>query len=274
MNRSLWRAKTETSGSLRRGSSSMKRKFLAPVIVACGVFLLGQATLAAEMSQQQRRDIEAVIKDYLIRNPEVIKEALEELERRQSAAAAAKTKQVITARGQEIFRTKEDLVLGNPDGKISVVEFFDYNCGYCKRALPEVSKLIESDKDVRVVIKEFPILGPASVFAAKAALASRNQGKYVEFHDALTGIEGVKDEASVMAAAQAIGLDIPRLKADMETEAVADVIRRNYSLAEALSINGTPSFVIDETLEPGYVSFEVLAQHVSTVRQNGGCKVC
>lgn len=252
----------------------MKVRLQRILLVAAGTLLLAHAAAAAEMTEEQRRSIEAVIKEYLIGNPEVIKEALEELERRQAVQAQAKTKETITARAKEIFHAPEDLVLGNPDGKVTVVEFFDYNCGYCKRALPEVAKLIESDKDVRFVIKEFPILGPGSIYAAKAALASRNQGKYHQFHGALSKSEGVRDEASVLETARDVGLDVEKLKTDMEAEAISDVIRRNYSLAEALSINGTPSFIIDETLEPGYVSFEVLARHVSTVRQNGGCKIC
>jgi protein-disulfide isomerase len=251
----------------------MKRTMMRlPVVL--GALFLCQAAFAAEVSPQQRQEIEAVVKEYLIKNPEVIKEALEELERRQLAATQVKTKETITERAKEIYRAGEDLVLGNPQGKITVVEFFDYNCGYCKRAIPEVAKLIESDKDIKVVIKEFPILGAGSVFAAKAALASREQGKYAEFHDALTAIEGVKDETSVMQAAQQVGLDIEKLKTDMEAKEVIEVIRRNYSLAEALSINGTPSFIIGDTLEPGFVSYDVLAQHVSTLRQNGGCKIC
>jgi protein-disulfide isomerase len=124
------------------------------------------------------------------------------------------------------------------------------------------------------VVKEFPILGPGSLFAAKAALASRSQGKYDEFHLALIKLDGVKDETSVMQVAQQIGLDLKKLKTDMESDGVAEVIGRNYSLAEFLGISGTPSFIIDEALEPGFVTYDVLAAHVSTVRQNGGCRVC
>ena len=204
----------------------------------------------------------------------MIKEAIQELDRRQAVEAQAATKKKIAERAEEIYRSAGDLVLGNPKGKVTVVEFFDYNCGYCKKAIPEVEKLIQSDKDVRVVIKEFPILGPGSVFAAKAALASRSQGKYDEFHLALTKLNGVKDEASVMQVAEQVGLDLDKLKTDMESDGVSEVIGRNYSLAEALAINGTPSFIIDEALEPGYVTYDVLAQHVSAVRQNGGCRLC
>lgn len=251
----------------------MNRMILS-LAVAIGAMSALHGAAAGEIGAQERQAFEAIIKDYLIKHPEVIKEAMEELERRQAVEAQAATKQKIGERADEIYRSSGDLVLGNPSGKVTVVEFFDYNCGYCKRAIPEVEKLIRSDDDVRVVIKEFPILGPGSVFAAKAALASRNQGKYNEFHQALTEVDGVKDETSVLQVAQQVGLDVDKLKTDMESEAVTGVIRRNYSLAESLSINGTPSFLIDEALEPGFVQFDVLARHVSEVRQNGGCRLC
>jgi protein-disulfide isomerase len=251
----------------------MNRMILS-LAVAIGMTGFVHAAAADDISAEQRQAFEAIIRDYLVNHPEVIKEAMEELERRQAVEAQAVTKQKISERAQEIYRSSGDLVLGNPKGKVTVVEFFDYNCGYCKRAIPEVEKLIQSDDDVRVVIKEFPILGPGSVFAAKAALASRNQGKYNEFHQALTELNGVKDETSVMQVAEQVGLDVDKLKTDMESDAVAQVIRRNYSLAESLSINGTPSFIIDEALEPGYVQFDVLARHVAAVRQNGGCRLC
>jgi protein-disulfide isomerase len=249
--------------------------FVRRLLICCaGVVLIGHVALAAEFSGQQKQELESFIRDYLISHPEVIKEALEELERRQAAEAALKTKEAIKQKAREIYQSSEDLVLGNPAGKVTMVEFFDYNCGYCKRALPEVAKLIEANDDLKVVIKEFPILGPGSTYAAKAALASRKQGKYVEFHHALNAMEGVKDETSVLKTAQEVGLDIDKLKQDMETDEVLNVIRRNYGLAEALAINGTPSFVIDDTLEPGFVPFDVLTKHVLAVRQNGGCKVC
>ncbi|HEY7763639.1 MAG TPA: DsbA family protein [Aestuariivirgaceae bacterium] len=241
---------------------------------AMSLLVFAQGAAAQEFSDQQKQEIEKLIKEYLISNPEVIKEAIQELERRQLQAANEAAKKTIGERAKEIYRAEEDLVLGNAAGEVAVVEFFDYNCGYCKRAIPEIEKLIQSDKNVKVIIKEFPILGAGSIIAAKAALASRLQGKYAEFHAALTGFDGVKDEESVMQVATQLGLDVTKLKADMESDAVAEVIRRNYSLAEALSINGTPSFIIDDALEPGYVSFDVLAQHVATVRQNGGCKLC
>jgi protein-disulfide isomerase len=251
----------------------MNRMILS-LVLAIGMMGAAHTATAGDISAEQRQAFEAIIRDYLVKHPEVIKEAMEELDRRQTVEAQAATKKKIGERAKEIYRSAGDLVLGNPKGKVTVVEFFDYNCGYCKRAIPEVEKLIQSDKDVRVVIKEFPILGPGSVFAAKAALASRSQGKYDEFHLALTRLDGVKDETSVLQVAEQVGLDLEKLKTDMESDGVTEVIGRNYSLAESLAINGTPSFIIDEALEPGYVTYDVLARHVSAVRQNGGCRVC
>jgi protein-disulfide isomerase len=134
-----------------------------------------------------------------------------------------------------------------------------------------VAKLIESDQDVRVVIKEFPVLGPGSVFAAKAALASARQGKYREFHTALNGMRGAANQTSVLRVAKEVGLDVAKLQTDMETEAVAEVIR---SIAQSLSIGGTPTFLFDDTIEPSYASYEVLARHVAAIRRNGGCRLC
>jgi protein-disulfide isomerase len=249
--------------------------FIRQALAGAGMLcLLGQGALSAEFTDQQKRQLGDIIKQYLIENPEVVRDALQELERRQVAEANEKAKKTISARAKEIYQSSEDLVLGNAKGEVAMVEFFDYNCGYCKRAIPEIEKLINSDKSVKVIIKEFPILGPGSIFAAKAAIASRLQGKYVAFHNAMTAAEGVKDETNVLDIAKQVGIDVEKLKVDMESEAVADVIRRNYNLADALSISGTPSFIIDDTLEHGYVSYDVLVQHVSTVRQNGGCKVC
>lgn len=182
--------------------------------------------------------------------------------------------EAIARQAQAIYRAPDDLVLGNPSGKVTLVAFLDYNCGYCQRAIPELHKLIRSDNDVRVVVKEFPILGPDSMFAAKAAIASAKQGKYAEFHDALTAKRGIKNKARVLAAAESVGLDVARLQTDMEDPVVADVISRNHAIAKSLSIDGTPTFIIDQTIQPSFMPYKVLAQHVTFVRQNGGCRMC
>jgi protein-disulfide isomerase len=174
----------------------------------------------------------------------------------------------------DIFHSGDDLVGGNPKGKVTLVEFFDYNCGYCKRAFPDVMKMIDGDKDLKLVMKEFPILGPGSVYAARAALASRKQGKYWNFHLAMMAHEGKIDEQVADRIAQATGLDVNKLRADMQADEVNQVISRNMQLADSLKIQGTPAFIIDETVIPGAVGFDALAAAVKQVRENGGCKLC
>jgi protein-disulfide isomerase len=189
-------------------------------------------------------------------------------------ASSSPGNDALVRQAQAIYRASEDLVLGNPAGNITIVAFFDYNCGYCQRAVPEVHKLVNADNNVRFVIKEFPILGPDSMFAAKAALASAKQGKYAEFHAALTTKKGIKNKSRVLAAAQKIGLDVAKLQTDMEDTSVTQVIARNHALARSLSIDGTPTFILDETIQPSFMPYKILAQHVAFIRENGGCRLC
>lgn len=245
--------------------------------VVAGLLVIGLSVppplAAQEFTDRQREELGTIIRDYLIENPEVLRDVLQALERKSKEAESAATEAVIGERAAEIFRSSDDLVVGNPDGNVTLVEFFDYNCGYCKRSMPDVLKLIESDSDLRVVLKEWPILGPGSSYAAKAALASRRQGKYWEFHLALMS-ERTVDEKRVIEVATRIGLDVAKLKADMETPEVSSVIDRNMQLADALGLQGTPAFLIDQHLIPGAVGYTALAEVVAGVRRDGGCKVC
>ena len=236
--------------------------------------LLFSSMPALALTDADKDEVRAVIKDYLIKNPEIIEEALNELKRKQEEGEASAAKAAIAQNAAAIFHAEGDLVLANPKGKITMVEFFDYNCGYCKRALPDVLKLMESDGDVRVVMKEFAILGPGSVFAARAALASRKQGRYADFHLALMKHDGRHDEQSVMAIAAELGLDTEALKRDMDATDVASVLAANAALAESLNISGTPAFIIDQTLIPGAVGVDSLMTAVKDVRDAGGCKSC
>jgi protein-disulfide isomerase len=235
---------------------------------------LALPTTAGEFSQQEREAIGEIVRDYLLKNPEVLRDAIAELERRQAAMAEAKARAFIAQNAKLIFRSEDDLVMGNPEGTITMVEFLDYNCGYCKRAYPEVHELIADNKDLRLVIKEFPVLGPGSEIAARAALAAKKQGKYSEFYHALMQHRGGKSEASVLATATELGLDIEKLKADMTDPAIAATIARNYQLAEGLIINGTPAFVIADKIEHGAVGKAALAARIAEVREAGGCNMC
>ena len=229
---------------------------------------------AAEFTDAQKGEIGEVVKNYLLEHPELIDQALAELKKRQEETESQAATQAIADNGKAIFHSDGDLVAGNPDGKVTMVEFFDYNCGYCKRAFPDVLKMVEADKDLRLVMKEFPILGPGSVFAARAALASRAQGKYWDYHMAMMKHEGRMDESAALAIAAKIGLDVEKLKADIKAGEGNAVLGINEKLAQSLNIGGTPAFIIDQTLIPGAIGYEGLAEAVKAVRDGGGCKVC
>lgn len=215
----------------------------------------------AEIEQLQR-----VIRDYLLSHPEVIVEAINELEKRDLAATADAQRQTIAERHAELYDDPDAPIAGKPDGSVTIVEFFDYKCPYCKGVASELMKTIDADGDVRLVFKEFPILGPQSVFAAKAALAANRQGRYREFHQALMVLKGDLDETTVFATARSVGLDVERLKADMEAAEIAAAIDRNHALAQALKINGTPAFVVGDEVVPGAISMEEMKKLIEAAR--------
>ncbi len=228
---------------------------------------------AAEFNDKQRSEMGEIIKEYLLKNPSVLRDAFINLEKQEKQAQKLQTKKAIKENAEALFGGEGDLVVGNPKGRIAMVEFFDYNCGFCKRALPDVIKLAETQKDVKMVIKEFPILGPGSVAAARAAMASEKQGKYWEFHKALLKRRGSVTEKTVMSVAKEVGLDIDKLKKDMKSGEIATIITRNMALAQMLGINGTPAFLVDDQLFPGAVGFDLLADAIENVRKTG-CNAC
>lgn len=210
--------------------------------------------------------IKALIAETLRENPELVLEALQALEARQAEAQAAAAEAVLTNEREVIERDPNAPVLGNPDGDVTVVEFFDYNCPYCKRAMPEVDALLAEDGKVRLVMREWPILSEGSAFAARAALAARKQGKYAEMHNALMGMRGKVEAGTVLRVAGEIGLDVEKLKVDMQSPEIEEHIATSMRLAEALGFNGTPSFVVGDQLIPGFVEKAQLAEVVSAAR--------
>jgi protein-disulfide isomerase len=221
--------------------------------------------LAGGFDDAQRKEIGEIVRDYLLEHPEILLEVSKKLEEKQQAEETAKREDALKALAGDIFRMK---------GDVTMVEFFDYNCGWCKKGMPEVLAMVEEDKNLRLVLKEFPIFGGDSDYAAKAALASQKQGKYWEFHVAMLGHEGKVTRETVDKIAAELGLDVARLKTDMESPDVAEVIRKNQELATALAIGGTPAFVIDNQVVPGYLPKDGLMASVNKVREQGGCKVC
>jgi protein-disulfide isomerase len=219
-----------------------------------------------ELSPAQRTEIQKLIRDTLIKHPEIIVQAVQELRRRQKAAKAAALRAELKAKRKELIANPADPVVGNPKGNVTIVEFFDYNCPYCRRVKAELDSVVAKDGNIRVVYKEFPILGPGSEFASRAALASMRQGKYKQFHNAMFAFKGRLGGPQVMAIAKAVGLNIEQLKTDMKDPAITAQIKKNHALAQALRITGTPAFVIGDALVPGAVPAAEITEHVSAAR--------
>lgn len=242
---------------------------MSRLIAAALVALTAAAPAGAdEFSAAQKAEIESTVRAYLLENPEVIIEAMQVLEQRQQEQAQNADVQMIAANQAALFEDGFSHVSGNPNGDITIVEFLDYRCPYCKRAHESVKALLEADKNVRVVFKEFPILGPESTFASRAAMAAQKQGGalYSAFSDAMMEHKGDLGESVVFDIAAGSGVDIAKLKADMEDPAIAENIRKTYALARSLNISGTPGFVIGDTITRGFVPFEALREQVAEAR--------
>lgn len=220
---------------------------------------------------QEKEELGEFIREYLIQNPEIIVEAIDELRRRQAVQTQARVGDAIAAMSDEIFASESSPVGGNPEGDVTLVEFFDYNCPYCRAVKPTVFELLESDGNLRFVYKEFPILGESSVFAAKVALAAARQGLdlYEALHIGLLEAKGRLTEESILATAEEVGLDVARLRSDMEDPAIQDEIDRNIALAQRLGITGTPAFVVGKQVLPGVQSADVLKQAIRQARESG-----
>jgi protein-disulfide isomerase len=222
---------------------------------------------AAEITPEQRGAIEAIIHDYLLRNPDVLIEALREAEAKASSDADAKAAQVLRDRRHEVFDDPASPVGGNPQGDVTIVEFFDYRCPYCKQVHPAIQKLLDQDRKLRFVYKEFPVLGEQSDIAAHAALAARLQGKYDAFHAALMAAKGQITEDVVLRIAGSVGLDVDRLKHDMKDPEIDQALNANRSLAKALEIRGTPGFIIGDHIIPGAIDLDALKTMVADARK-------
>lgn len=213
---------------------------------------------AAAQEDLSREQIEAIVRDYLLREPEVLAEALQALQTKRAEAQLAAAGEAILANHDELVNSTSPSV-GPVDAPVTIVEFFDYRCGFCKRMVPALRDLMERRDDIRVVFKEFPVLGPDSVRGARAALAATLQDPeaYEDMHFALMGAQDLT-AAGIAAAAERLGLDADRLAEDMNSDAVRIELERNYALATAIGVEGTPAFVIGDQLLPGAVPMEEL----------------
>jgi protein-disulfide isomerase len=247
-------------------------RFLARLALTAGLMLtLGTFTSHAQsFSDAQRGEIEKIVREYLIKHPEVLQEAMNELEKKQAADEAVKNQAAVKDNAEAIFNSPRQVVIGNPQGDVTFVEFFDYNCGYCKRAMDDMFAMMKADPKLKVVLKEFPVLGPGSVEAARVAVAVRMQDKtgkkYVEFHQKLMTGRGQADKARALAVAKEIGLDMARLEKDLTSDEVKLTLEESLKLAEKLGLNGTPSYVIGSNVVIGAVGLEKLKESVSTAR--------
>jgi protein-disulfide isomerase len=222
-------------------------------------------------SAAQARAIENIVKNYLMQHPEVLQDAMEALDRRQKEADAEKARVTIKDNNATIFNSAHQVVLGNPQGKVTMVEFFDYNCAFCKRALADMLDLLKSDSDLKFVLKEFPVLGPGSVEAAHVAVAARMQDpsgkKYMEFHQKLLGGRGPADKMRALAVAKDVGFDMARLEKDMNSDEVKATIEENMKLADALGVSGTPTYVVGDEVVVGAVGLDELRAKIKSERK-------
>lgn len=247
------------------------RPFLAAAALAA-LLAAPVAATAAPFTAEQREALDERIRSYLIENPEVLLEAFEVLERRRQAAEAAQDADLLAARRTELIDDGFSPVMGNPEGDVTVVKFSDYRCGFCKQAFPVMDALIGSDPGVRVVIKEFPILGEDSVFASRAALAAAaiDADLYARLHAAMLTYRGQLTEASVMALAERAGADMDALRREMDNPDIVTNIRATYALARDLRIEGTPSFVVGDSIVRGMVQIDRMRELVALAREERG----
>lgn len=222
-------------------------------------------------SEDQTRAIETIVRDYLLNNPEIMRDVFAELERREQAAQAQARQQTLETASALLFEG-DDIILGNPEGDVAMVEFFDYNCGFCKRALDDIHAMVRADPNLKVILKDFPVLGPGSLEAARIALAAKNQlspEQAGEFHVRLMETRGQVNGERATSLAREMGLDVARLEADANSDAVRSVLATNFQLADDLGLTGTPAWVIGDQVVSGAVGQERLGAAVMNVRRCG-----
>lgn len=226
---------------------------------------------AAALDDQQKKEFGEFIKEYLVEHPEVLLDAQAALEKKQDAARLAQSSQAVIQNKDAIFNSKNDISIGNPKGDITVVEFFDYNCTYCRHALGDMETLLKQDTNVRFVLKEFPILGPDSVATSRVSDAFRKLApeKYAAFHRALLGSDGRATEDSAIEVAGSLGVGEAAIRAEMAKSPNTDSVKATYQLATDLNVTGTPAYVIGNETISGAIGLEAIQQKIANVRSCG-----
>ena len=227
-------------------------------------------SMSSAMSPAERESIEGVVQNLLMKNPEIIIEAIQSMRQREQRESEERTKANLVKFKNELLNDPNTPVGANVKGDVTIVEFFDYRCGYCKRVFPDIIKVLNTDKNIRYVFKEFPILGPESVTASKAALAawSLDKTKYMALHKALMGSKGGLPEGRVLDFATKAGYDAMALKTAMKDPKIDDLIAKNFELAKAFDINGTPAFIIGDEIIRGAIDLQALRAIISKARGN------
>ena len=255
-----------------------------PHLIACLMLAVSAfaatapATRAAEFDADQKKEIEKIVTDYLIENPDIIRQVFgilraQDQQREQEAQLerAEKAQEAIAENKDALFNADGQIVLGNPDGDVTLVEFLDYNCGYCKQAFGSMLDLVDTDKNLRIVIKEWPVLGPQSLEAAVVAIAVSKEApeKYWDFHKAMMTNRGTASKESALRVAEKLDISRKALEARYDDKSLLEPIEQNYQLAEALQLTGTPGYVIEDEVIPGYVPVDALKQKIENFRSCG-----
>jgi protein-disulfide isomerase len=242
------------------------------VIVAAVAALLIATALAPSVHAADepltRSDVERIVKEYLLANPELLEEVFTALQQKREAQADAARTASLSQYREALEASPNDPVLGNPEGDVTLVEFFDYNCGYCRRAMADLDQLLEDDPDLRVVLKEFPVLGRSSMEAASVSIAVNQVAPeaFEEFHRRLMSSQGEANEDVALALVDEMGLPREQVEAQISSDVVRSVVERSYEIAQALGLSGTPSYVIGNDVQFGAVGYDTLRQSVNEAR--------
>ena len=243
------------------------RLFFLPIVLAALLMAVApRLAAAADFTPDQRKAIEGIIRDYMKDHPEAVLDALQAAEDKLKGEARDQAAKALTAHKKEVFDDPNTPIAGNPKGDVTLVEFFDYRCPYCKQVEPALEKLVAEDRQLKLVYKELPVLGPESDIAAHVALAAKRQGKYDAFHRAMMNTGGHIDEAVIYKVAGSVGLDIDRVKRDMKSPEVEAELKANAALGNDLDISGTPAFIIGDIIIPGALSIDSLRQQIANAR--------
>jgi protein-disulfide isomerase len=238
-------------------------------LLAFGLAAAPLVGAAEPVTPAQKSAIERIIHDYILQHPELVIQALQSAEDKVKADAEERVRATLVEKRQELLADPASPVAGNPKGDVTIVEFFDYRCPYCKEVEPSLAALLREDRQIRIIYKELPVLGKDSVYATRVALAARKQAKYEAFHAAMMAAKGQIDEKVVLQVAASAGLDIERVKADMTSAEIDDIIQRNFDLAQALDIRGTPAFIIGGEMLPGAIDIATMKQKIAAARKAG-----